>query len=69
MMSLKNVTVLCLWLASSVLQGNGGAEEEVLSPDASQSQEPEAQYSFVKEHFQAQYKWVSFLEILHSHWS
>uniref|UniRef100_A0A3Q3LU84 ubiquitinyl hydrolase 1 n=1 Tax=Mastacembelus armatus TaxID=205130 RepID=A0A3Q3LU84_9TELE len=40
---------------SSVLQGPGGAEE-VLSPDAYQSQQPRVQHSFVQEHFQAQYK-------------
>lgn len=61
-----SVTALCLWVASFVLQGPGGAEE-VLSPDPSQSQQPGVQHSFVQELFQAQYKWVSLLDIPHSH--
>lgn len=36
-------------------QGPGGGEE-MLTPDQSQSQQPGLQHSFVKEHFQAQYK-------------
>lgn len=51
-----SVTALCSWLASSVLQGPGGGAEEVLFPDPSPSQQPGVQHSFVKEHFQAQYK-------------
>lgn len=45
---------------SSVLQGPGEAEE-VSCPDQTQTQNHRIQHSFVQEHFQAQYKWVSFL--------
>lgn len=44
-----------LRLAFSVLQAPD-VGEEVLTPDQSQSQQPGLQHSFVKEHFQAQYK-------------
>lgn len=62
----ESVTALCLRVASSLLQGPGGAEE-VLCPDPSQCQQIRVQHSFVQEHFQAQYKWVSSLNIPHTH--
>lgn len=41
----------------SVFQGDHGSEE-VQYPSQSQPQQEDLQHSFVKEHFQAQYKYV-----------
>lgn len=48
---------MTFFLFFSVLQGDDGGEE-VQHPGQSQPQQDGLQHSFVKEHFQAQYKYV-----------
>lgn len=51
------VMSMTFFLFFSVLQGDDGGEE-VQHPGQSQPQQDGLQHSFVKEHFQAQYKYV-----------
>lgn len=50
-----SILLFCWWPSFSVLQGNDGSEEIQYS-DQSQPEQEGFQHSFVKEHFQAQYK-------------
>lgn len=51
------VMFMTFFFSFSVLQGDEGGEE-VQYPGQSQPQQDGLQHSFVKEHFQAQYKYV-----------
>lgn len=51
------VMLMTFFFSFSVLQGDDGCEE-VQYPCQSQPQQDGVQHSFVKEHFQAQYKYV-----------
>lgn len=51
------IMLMPFFFSFSVLQGDDGGEE-VQHPGQSQPQQDGLQHSFVKEHFQAQYKYV-----------
>lgn len=53
------VMSMTFYLFFSLLQGDDGGEVEVQRPGQSQPQQDGLQHSFVKEHFQAQYKYVN----------